>query len=189
MIWRLYKDSVCVSDLVIIACRCIRKVEGGLVGPVVRLGIGKVGRGRLRGELLTRTMVSVGGSLSSVGGHKVRVVGPSAEGIMVYVMEIADLHGIAKGLRARGIVAALQGKRTGKRNGASQRATSLASDLGMSVPPLEHSRMRGRVCHACQAGHPHFFYTCDMCVARVDTLWYAMRAHMSYQYKLKTYLV
>ena len=108
---------------------------------------------------------------------------------MVYVMEIADLHGIAKGLRARGIVAALQGKRTGKRNGASQRATSLASDLGMSVPPLEHSRMRGRVCHACQAGHPHFFYTCDMCVARVDTLWYAMRAHMSYQYKLKTYLV
>ena len=91
----------------------------------------------MRGELLTRTIVSVVGSLSSVGGYKVRVVGPSAEGIMVYVMEIADLHGIAKGLRTRGIVAALQGKRTRKRNGASQ-----ASDLGMSVPPRHtHTRV------------------------------------------------
>ena len=96
----------------------MKKVEGDLVGRVVRLGIGKVGGGRLRGELLTRTIVIVVGSLSSVGGHKVRVVGPSAEGIMVYVMEIADLQGIAKGLRTRGIVAALQGKRTGQRNGA-----------------------------------------------------------------------
>ena len=83
----------------------------------------------MRGELLTRTIVSVVGSLSSVGGHKVRVVGPSAEGIMVFLVEV-DLQGIAKGLRTRGIVAALQGKRTRKRNGASQ-----ASDLGMSVTP------------------------------------------------------
>jgi len=90
----------------------MRKVEGSLVGPVVRLGIGKVGGGRLRGELLMRTMVSVVGSLSRVDGHKVRVVGPSAEGIMVYVTEIADLQGIANGLRTRGIVDALQGKRT-----------------------------------------------------------------------------
>ena len=97
----------------------MRKVEGGLVGPVVCLGIGKVGGGRLRGELLTRTIVSVVGSLSSIGGHKVRVVGPSAEGFMVYVTEIADLQGIAnlqgiaKGLRTRGVVDALQAKRTG----------------------------------------------------------------------------
>ena len=90
---------------------------------------------------------------------------------MVYVMEIADLHGIAKGLRTRGIVDALQGgKRTGQRNGASQRSTSLASDLGMSLPPLEHTHVRGRVCHACQAGHSHFFYICDIFVARMDTL-------------------
>ena len=102
----------CVSDLVIIICWLMRKVEGSLVGPVVRLGIGKVGGGRLRGELLMRTMVSVIGSLSRVDGHKVRVVGPSAEGIMVYVTEIADLQGIANGLRTRGIVDALQGKRT-----------------------------------------------------------------------------
>ena len=113
MIWRLYKVSVCVSDLVIIACRCIRKVEGGLVAPVVRLGIGKVGGGRLSGELLTCTIMSVIGSLSSVGGHKVRVVGPLAEGFMVFVIEIADLQGIAKGLRTRGVVDALQAKRTG----------------------------------------------------------------------------
>ena len=115
----------------------MRKVEGGLVGPVVCLGIGKVGGGRLRGELLTRTIVSVVGSLSSVGGHKVRVVGPSAEGIMVFLVEV-DLQGIAKGLRTRGIVAALQGKRTG----ASQCSTYLASDLGMSVPPRHtHTRV------------------------------------------------
>jgi hypothetical protein len=106
---------------------------------------------------------------------------------MVYVMEIADLHGIAKGLRTRGIVDALQGKRTGQRNGASQRATSLASDLGMSVPPLEHTHVRGRVCHACQAegknhgvwseGRSHLLHICNICVARMDALRYAMHAH------------
>ena len=171
MIWRLYKVSVCVSDLVIIACRCIRKVEGGLVAPVVRLGIGKVGGGRLRGELLTRTIVSVVGSLSSVGGHKVRVVGPSAEGIMVYVMEIADLHGIAKGLRTRGIVAALQGKRTRKRNGASQ-----ASDLGMSVTPRHthtHTHTRAcvcvRVCVCLYVYNAVYVYNACVCIYHTHT--------------------
>ena len=106
---------------------------------------------------------------------------------MVFVIEIADLHGIAKGLRTRGIVDALQGKRMGKTNGASQRSTSLASDLGMSVPPLERTHVRGRVCHACQAegsnhgvwseGRSHLLHICDICVARMDALRYAMHAH------------
>lgn len=91
----------------------MKKVEGDLVGRVVRLGIGKVGGGGLSGELLTCAMVSVIGSLSSVGGHKARVVGPLAEGFMVFVIEIADLQGIAKGLRTRGVVDALQEERTG----------------------------------------------------------------------------
>ena len=98
------------SDLVIIICWLMRNVEGDLVAPVVLLGIGKIGWGRLRVELLTRTLVSVIGSLSSVDGHKVLVVRPLTEGIMVFVIEIADLHGIAKGLRTRGIVDALQAK-------------------------------------------------------------------------------
>ena len=91
----------------------MKKIEGDLVGRVVRLGIGKVGGGGLSGELLTCAMVSVIGSLSSVGGHKVRVVGPLAEGFMVFVIEIADLQGIAKGLRTRGVVDALEEERTG----------------------------------------------------------------------------
>ena len=116
----------------------MRKVEGNLVGPVVLLGIGKAGGGRLRVELLTCTIVRVVGSLSSVGGHKVLGLRPLAEGIMVNVIEIADLQGIAKGLRTRGIVNALQVKRTG----ASQCSTYLASDLGTSVPPRHtHTRV------------------------------------------------
>ena len=91
----------------------MKKVEGDLVGRVVRLGIGKVGGGGLSGELLTRTMVIVIGSLSSVGGHEVLVVGPLGEGFMVFVIEIADLQDIAKGLSTRGVVDALQAKRTG----------------------------------------------------------------------------
>ena len=121
----------------------MRKVEGNLVGPVVLLGIGKAGGGRLRVELLTCTIVRVVGSLSSVGGHKVLGLRPLAEGIMVYVIEIADLQGIAKGLRTRGIVNALQVKRTG----ASQCSTYLASDLGTSVPPRHtHTHTRVHVC-------------------------------------------
>ena len=61
--------------------------------------------------------------MSSIGGHKVRVVGPSAEGIMVFVIEVADLQVIAKGLRTRGIADTLQAKRTGKRKGVSQYLT------------------------------------------------------------------
>jgi hypothetical protein len=45
--------------------------------------------------------------------------------IICWFIEIADLHGIAKGLRTRGIVDALQEKRTR----ASQCSTSLASGL------------------------------------------------------------
>ena len=91
----------------------MKKVEGDLVGRVVRLGIGKVGGGRLSGELLTCTMVRVVGGLIGVGGHKVLVVGPLTKSIMVILIEIADLQGIAKDLRRRGIVDALQVKRTG----------------------------------------------------------------------------
>jgi hypothetical protein len=91
----------------------MRKVAGNLGGPVVLLGIGKAGGGRLHVELLTCTMVRVVGGLIGVGGHKVLVVGPLTKSIMVILIEIAGLQGIAQGLRRRGIVDALQVKRTG----------------------------------------------------------------------------
>jgi len=91
----------------------MRKVAGNLGGPVVLLGIGKAGGGRLYVELLTCTMVRVVGGLIGVGGHKVLVVGPLTKSIMVILIEIAGLQGIAQGLRRRGIVDALQVKRTG----------------------------------------------------------------------------
>jgi len=58
-------------------------------------------------------MVRVVGGLIGVGGHKVLVVGPLTKSIMVILIEIAGLQGIAQGLRRRGIVDALQVKRTG----------------------------------------------------------------------------
>jgi len=91
----------------------MRKVAGNLGGPVVLLGIGKAGGGSLYVELLTCTMVRVVGGLIGVGGHKVLVVGPLTKSIMVILIEIAGLQGIAQGLRRRGIVDALQVKRTG----------------------------------------------------------------------------
>ena len=91
----------------------MRKVAGNLGGPVVLLGIGKAGGGSLYVELLTCTMVRVVGGLIGVSGHKVLVVGPLTKSIMVILIEIAGLQGIAQGLRRRGIVDALQVKRTG----------------------------------------------------------------------------